>query len=293
LTEIEVLVLDDASTDDTAAIAEDYASRDSRVSVRVNSRRLGLAENWNKAVRSATGDWIKPLFQDDMIAPTCLERMTAMGGAMLVVCDRKINVEGGAAEEAARYIAGLPTMDALFGSDPHVSSEQVCAALVKHPGVNFFGEPSAVLLHRTALQRFGDFNTDMIQLCDLEYWARIGSQVGIARVPEELATFRVHERSASAANYGSRQFHKDVLDTLILFHEFAFGEHFAQLRAVPGSRFSELAARELQRAQADVAKAGDPRLNEALQDVLARHPKLKSPLWRLWRKVCKQLRSKP
>lgn len=293
MTDLEVLVIDDASTDDTVAVAQQYAARDPRVSVRVNPQRLGLAKNWNRAVGCAEGEWIKLLFQDDLLAPTCLERMTATDGAMLVACDRAFEVAEGMTDNAESYIAGLPTMDDLFGADLRVSSEQVCAALVEHPGVNFFGEPSSMLLHRTALDRFGDFNSEMIQLCDLELWARIASQVGIVRVREELATFRIHDLSASATNYDSRRFRKDVLDTLILYHEFAFGPHFADLRSVAGGRFSEMAARELTRAQRDVAESVDPAMGDALDQVLAAHPKLKSPLWRLWHKVRKQLPSQP
>lgn len=291
LTDLEVLVLDDASTDDTVSIAQGFADRDPRVSVQVNPQRLGLARNWNRAIDSARGEWIKFLFQDDLLAPTCLEQMTAMTGAKLVLCDRTLVVSDGSSADIESYIAGLPKMDALFGENDCVSSEQVCAALVEHPGVNFFGEPSAVLLHRSALAQFGSFNTQLIQICDLEYWARVASQAGFSRVREELATFRIHEQSASAANLDSRQFQKDVLDTLILYHEFAFDSQFAKLRRTSGGHFSALAARELQRAKRDVAANPELPLGDALQRVLAAHPKLKSPLWRLWHKVRKQLPS--
>ena len=43
--DFEVLIVDDCSSDDSVAIAEDYARRDSRVRVSVNDRNLGLVGN--------------------------------------------------------------------------------------------------------------------------------------------------------------------------------------------------------------------------------------------------------
>ncbi len=40
----------------------------------------------------ARGEWVKMLFQDDLLAPDCLERMTATGDATMVVCDRRADV---------------------------------------------------------------------------------------------------------------------------------------------------------------------------------------------------------
>jgi glycosyltransferase involved in cell wall biosynthesis len=48
VTDVEVVVVDDASTDDTAAIARGYAARDPRIRVHVNESRRGLAANWNR-----------------------------------------------------------------------------------------------------------------------------------------------------------------------------------------------------------------------------------------------------
>ena len=53
LTELEVVLVDDASDDDTVAVAESFAARDQRLRIHRNERRLGLARNWNRAVELA------------------------------------------------------------------------------------------------------------------------------------------------------------------------------------------------------------------------------------------------
>lgn len=293
--ELEILVVDDRSSDGTIDIAREFAVRDSRIVVEQNSDRLGLAPNWNRCAGLARGDWIKFLFQDDLLAPACVERMVQAGsnGAAIVLCDRGLDFAPDTEDRIRDYFAELPRMDDVFGTTASVPAADVCRALVAHPGVNFLGEPSSVLLNRVAFAGAGGFNTRMIQLCDLELWARLSCKSGLVRVREQLATLRIHGKSTSSSNAASQQFRKDVLDTLILYHEFAFADGFAALREVVGSRFSRLAAVELRRAQRDVREADDPDLRRELQTVMDDHPKLGRPLWLLWHRLRKTLGSAP
>lgn len=71
----------------------------------------------------------------------------------------------------------------------------------------------------------------MIQLCDLEYRIRISINTGIIYAPETLAYFRVHSKSTTSANNTERTYFKDVIDPLLLQHEFSFKPHYAPLRS--------------------------------------------------------------
>ncbi len=51
--DIEVLVVDDGSTDDTLAIAREFARQDPRVRVEVNAHNLGLVGNWARCIELA------------------------------------------------------------------------------------------------------------------------------------------------------------------------------------------------------------------------------------------------
>src|SRR6266498_4705624 len=77
--EFELLLVDDGSTDDTVKIAEDYERRDSRIRLVSKGKNLGLVQNWNRCVKLAQGDWIKFLFQDDLLDSSCLTRMLEAG----------------------------------------------------------------------------------------------------------------------------------------------------------------------------------------------------------------------
>src|SRR5262249_40381711 len=70
----ELLICDDLSHDSSLEIARTYARYDTRVTVWSNPQRLGLFANYNSSIERATGKYIKLFAQDDLLAPTMLER---------------------------------------------------------------------------------------------------------------------------------------------------------------------------------------------------------------------------
>jgi len=80
-TNFEYLLVDNQSTDGSAAIAAEYAKKDSRVRVIRNAEFVGQVPNYNGAVRhvAPSARYIKIVQADDWIFPECLERMVAVG----------------------------------------------------------------------------------------------------------------------------------------------------------------------------------------------------------------------
>ncbi|WP_295090351.1 glycosyltransferase family 2 protein [Ruminococcus sp.] len=71
--EIEVIVVDDGSTDKSGRICDEYAARDNRVKV-IHKKNGGLSAARNTGYRVAKGEWITFLDSDDWIDPTtCME----------------------------------------------------------------------------------------------------------------------------------------------------------------------------------------------------------------------------
>src|SRR5690606_36010283 len=73
------VVLDNCSTDATAAIVEEHARSDARIRLHRNERHLPIIPNWNAALRLLPPDaaYCKVLHADDWLEPECLERMVA------------------------------------------------------------------------------------------------------------------------------------------------------------------------------------------------------------------------
>lgn len=230
----ELVIVDDSSRDGTNAIISDYASRDGRIKAFHNPRTLGMVANWNRCAELAQGEWIKFVFQDDFIEPRCLECFCddAKRTTPIVVCRRNVMFDGVSSDVRQWYEQYLDdfSFERLFPGKTRISATEFSDVAVHQLGCNFVGEPTAVLLHRDVFQDFGNFNANLIQLCDFEYWARIASQTGMVYVPERLATFRVHSGSASAHNAAQKAFRAGVLDEVILLHEFIHRPEYAALR---------------------------------------------------------------
>ena len=72
----EVIVVDDGSTDDTAAIVADYSRRDSRIRL-VSQPNGGVGAARNRAIAEASGEFIAPLDADDVWYPEKLQKQVA------------------------------------------------------------------------------------------------------------------------------------------------------------------------------------------------------------------------
>ncbi len=74
---IEIIVVDDCSTDDTQKILEQYRLRHSQMKVIINDINIGYIKNFEKGMLLAKGDFIAPSDQDDIWLPGKLMRLMA------------------------------------------------------------------------------------------------------------------------------------------------------------------------------------------------------------------------
>ena len=289
--DIEFVLVDDGSTDDTVRIAEEFARRDSRVRLFRNPKNLGLVGNWSKAVEHAKGDWIKFLFQDDFLAPNCVERMFNARNqeAMLIACQRAITFESGTSEKVRdTYTAHFSehNLARAFPNQTSIDAARFAELLLLQPIFNWIGEPTAVMLHRSAFERYGQFNSNLVMFCDWEFFARVAVQTGVIFIAEPLATFRVHDRSVSATNR-NRYYRAEILDPLIIQHELAYLAVFEPARLAADRckpkinlehRFiaSARAAHALAIQLANDPAQPDPQPLADWQTILSRYPRMES-----------------
>ena len=202
--DLEVVVCDDASSDDTVALARQF--RDERVRVVAYPDRVGMARNWNRSVLASKGAYIKFLMQDDSLAPGCVGRMLevlrespAIG---MVFCSRDLALDEPDDPASALFARRFGELHSRLGPLARVNDGRTVFAAMKRDRFrdNMIGEPTAVMVTREALVKLGLFNVQLHQLTDLEMWLRIESSYRVGFISESLATFRVHGRSASSLN---------------------------------------------------------------------------------------------
>src|SRR6266850_1984932 len=229
---LEILVVDDCSTDATVAVVRSL--KDDRVRVAINDENQGLAGNWNECVRQAKGEFIKFLFQDDAFYPECTERMMQLFAVQpqlgLVFTRRDLIIETDAPADLAREIRANYT-------DPHLRFDNVSEVnngrdlFVQHLDRRLYqsciAEPPSTLIRKEVFRRLGLFNTRMHQACDIEMWLRIMFFYDVGFVDEKLLIFRVHGKSATASNRLTRRAEYDRFWLLegLLHHPEIAGAH--------------------------------------------------------------------
>lgn len=72
---LELVVVDDASTDDTLQILKEYAEKDERIRLHQNEKNIGFNLNFQKAIGFCKGEWIAIADQDDIWHSKKLEHM--------------------------------------------------------------------------------------------------------------------------------------------------------------------------------------------------------------------------
>jgi glycosyltransferase involved in cell wall biosynthesis len=177
--EIEVIVVDDGSSDATGAVVEEYVARDTRFHlIRQNNAGVGAARN--TAIWKAHGKYIAPLDADDFWFPEKLEKQVACAEQSgndtgLVYCWSTSDNQGG-----------------LVSSCSHTVEGRLRRALILR---NVVGNGSAPLLRVSALEKVGLYLTRAeqggAQGCeDWDLYLRIAEKFGIRVVPEYLVAYR-------------------------------------------------------------------------------------------------------
>jgi glycosyltransferase involved in cell wall biosynthesis len=183
----ELLVIDDGSTDNTAAIAAAFAAKDSRVKV-ITHENWGMGRSTNHAAELARGDWIVRLDADDVMLPQRIEKQLdflALNPDLMV---------------AASLVDFIDDAGRVIGrTKPHWTKRQDVAAAVAAHRVVGFTHPS-VIYNKLAIQHVGGFRPQFWPCDDLDLWNRVVEAGYMAIVQEEVLTqYRIHATSVCVA----------------------------------------------------------------------------------------------
>jgi peptidoglycan/xylan/chitin deacetylase (PgdA/CDA1 family) len=182
LTGWEAIVVDDGSGDGTAAVAEEYARRDSRISVRHQVNR-GVSAARNVGIAAAGGEWLFFLDADDRIAPTAFENLLSAAEAR----PEATAIHGGyvyvSADGREVRVARPDESDDLF---PLFA--RTCAIAIQ------------TCLVRTELVRaVGGFDERLVTCEDWDLWQRLARAGAVfAAIPDYIAFYELRAGSSSA-----------------------------------------------------------------------------------------------
>jgi glycosyltransferase involved in cell wall biosynthesis len=187
---LEILISDDESPDDTAARCEARAARDPRFRVVRQPRNLGWTGNVNALLAAARGDYFVFAFQDDWPEPAYLERCVALlesdASAVMAFSDIVLIGQDGTREE--KTYAALDDAGTRLERARRIAS-QLGSWYIPNRGV--FRASAARAIGGLRRHRRGEFSADWPWLLHMSLLG------GFRRIPERLVTKIYQPRSLS------------------------------------------------------------------------------------------------
>jgi Glycosyl transferase family 2 len=179
--DLEILVGDNASTDDTPAVVGELAQGDDRIRYVRHAENLGMVGNWNALLRAATGRFFLLLSDDDLLAPDAIERLVS-------ACDRPgvtfaygpvfaIDAAGAVRDVYRRH--GPPVEAGADFIRAHLHDERhVWPAATLYP----IGGPS----------ERQPYSGEIGAVCDFLHRLTLAARGRVGCVPEPVAYYRLH-----------------------------------------------------------------------------------------------------
>ncbi len=211
---LEIVVGDDSPDGAIGRIVAEAAAGDARIVYVRNAPALGELDNARRGLELARGDYVKFLYDDDLLHPTCIERQVAWlqrrPDATLVTSHRGL-VDGEDRPLPEDDVTRRPvTRDAIIDG---VSAANAVLALLR----NFIGEPSTVMFRRRdVLQIEPDlwcFAGRRAEVnADVTLWLSLLSRGDLVYLTDTLSVFRRHpeqqQRQAGFLERASRSWER-------------------------------------------------------------------------------------
>jgi len=207
IADLEILVVDNASSDDTGNVVRGIAAGNARVRYVRHPANIGMARNFSACISLARGEFVQILCADDALEPGCTaalaDALTRHPECVLAACGRILT------DESLRPIRTLRARR-QWEVVPGRALLRECFVYA-----NRVGEPTAVMFRRAAAAR--GFHPEYSQAVDLEMWMHLLTLGAGVLLPDPLCRIRQHAAQSSHDNIRSG---KVVEDKRRLFQDY-------------------------------------------------------------------------
>jgi glycosyltransferase involved in cell wall biosynthesis len=182
--DLELLIVDDGSTDATGAVAETIAKGDSRLRLLRNGANVGIALSLNAGLAEATAPFVAVLDADDWAEPRRLERqldvLESSETIAVVGCRmREVDESGRELVPRTRLAAG-DVNDLLMRFNPIPNS--------------------AAAFRREAVRELGGYDSRYRWAAEYDLWLRLAERHRLVALEDVLATRRMSTRNVAATH---------------------------------------------------------------------------------------------
>ena len=206
---LEILVIDDGSTDNTKTILQRLAQKDSRIRYIKNEENLKLIKTLNKGLDLCNGKYIARMDADDISLPTRIEKQVNF---------LETHPEIGVVGTYIQIFGVRKSVWKMDTKDKYIRAHLFCNSSFAHPSV----------MMRTSILRDNHlyYNTDYPHAEDYKLWCDIAQYTKLANIPEILLFYRINE------NQVSNKYNKEQKETAQRIREEYINDFLAE-RNVP------------------------------------------------------------
>ncbi|MDC1505581.1 glycosyltransferase [Winogradskyella sp.] len=214
-TDFELIILDDASSDNSLEVIEQYKNRDQRIRLIANTVNSGNTFiQWQKGITEAKGTYIWIAEADDFCEPDLIENLLpAFDDTETIIsfCQSKITNSKGDTIKKWGYtnaeITNLFTKNQLF------NGKQLIAKALVHE--NVLPNASAVIFRKSIYEKVGGVDVVLKSNADWLFWLSAACYGKISFYSEALNYFRRHDQSVIAKNNSNTgEYHERYDQTL-------------------------------------------------------------------------------
>jgi glycosyltransferase involved in cell wall biosynthesis len=188
----ELIIINNASKDQTGSIIERIVSlqNDSRIRVITHARTLPANENWNSGLQEARGEFIKMICADDIPTLDCVERQ---------VCILRENPNVSLVAGARTMIngEGQPLFTRSCISKPGVHDGRAMIRRSMLSGTNIIGDPVVSTWRGAAMRQVGMFDPTVVYCPDIEFWWRLLTVGDLYYDTKPCGFYRIHGNAAA------------------------------------------------------------------------------------------------
>ncbi|HEX4065516.1 MAG TPA: glycosyltransferase [Acidobacteriaceae bacterium] len=187
--ELEILVIDDGSPDNSVQIVEQFCRRDSRIRL-IRKENGGVCSARNHGLLEAKGEYFAPLDQDDLWHPDKLRLQV-----------QRFQDAGPEAAVVYCWCSAIDSRGCILRRDAGVSHAEgdVLADLIM---ANWMPSGSVPLFRTSAIRNAGGYRGALNPADDIDLYLRLAEQATFLVVREFLVGYRQHETNVS--NDGTR-----------------------------------------------------------------------------------------
>lgn len=188
--DLELIIVDDGSKDNSRHIIKEYAAKDPRVKPIFHERNFGIPRGANDCIKNASGKYFAFIGSDDLWYPSKTEKQLKV----IEKNPEKIIWSEGHIIDSDGELTGRTTTELLYS--PIKKSGYIFQELLREDFI--FGQS---IMMKTEIAQKYSFNENLRYVNDHQFFVEVAKEHDYFFMPESLAKYRIHDQNITSKNH--------------------------------------------------------------------------------------------